>query len=192
MTLTLPLSFKLFTVVFVFFHASEFILACVYMRSQLSLRSTLFSKPYFVALSIALAEYFAELQFLGRMKEQTWLTAIGLAIVVVGEVCRKTAMVTAAGNFTHDIRRQKVKEHVLVTHGIYRYIRHPGYLGWYVWAVGTQVLLANPFCVVFYITTIWSFFRQRIRVEEQYLCRFFGDAYSDYAAKTPTFLPYIP
>ena len=29
-----------------------------------------------------------------------------------------------------------------------RYIRHPGYLGWFVWAVAGQLLLANPVCAV--------------------------------------------
>ena len=28
-----------------------------------------------------------------------------------------------------------------------RYCRHPGYLGWFVWAVGTQLLLVNPLCL---------------------------------------------
>jgi uncharacterized membrane protein len=32
----------------------------------------------------------------------------------------------------------------------YRYVRHPGYLGWFIWAVGTQVLLANPVCTLLF------------------------------------------
>lgn len=28
-----------------------------------------------------------------------------------------------------------------------RYCRHPGYLGWFVWVIGTQLLLVNPVCV---------------------------------------------
>lgn len=35
---------------------------------------------------------------------------------------------------------------MLVTRGVYRLCRHPGYLGWYAWAVGTQLLLCNPIC----------------------------------------------
>lgn len=27
-----------------------------------------------------------------------------------------------------------------------RHIRHPGYLGWFMWSISTQVLLANPIC----------------------------------------------
>lgn len=31
-----------------------------------------------------------------------------------------------------------------------RYVRHPGYLGWYVWCIGTQLLLVNPLsCIAF-------------------------------------------
>ena len=33
----------------------------------------------------------------------------------------------------------KIKEHVLVTNGIYKIFRHPGYFGFYLWALGTQV-----------------------------------------------------
>ncbi len=95
-----------------------------------------------------------------------------------------------------------------------RYIRHPGYLGWYVWAVGTQVLLVNPICIVlfsvlvsrpltcsaltplavratlFFHTQAWRFFNMRIRYEEWHLRRFFP-AYDGYAAATPTWIPWI-
>ena len=29
-----------------------------------------------------------------------------------------------------------------------RFVRHPGYLGWFIWAVGTQVLLCNPLSMI--------------------------------------------
>ena len=35
-----------------------------------------------------------------------------------------------------------------ITH--HRVIRHPGYLGWMVWAIGTQVLLLNPLSTVLF------------------------------------------
>jgi len=35
-------------------------------------------------------------------------------------------------------------------HCTYRYVRHPGYLGWLIWAVGTQVLLTNPVCTLLF------------------------------------------
>lgn len=29
-----------------------------------------------------------------------------------------------------------------------RFVRHPGYLGWLIWATGMQLLLGNPVCLV--------------------------------------------
>lgn len=37
----------------------------------------------------------------------------------------------------------------------------------------------------------WKFFAERIAVEEQQLHRFFGISYRQYAARTPTFIPFI-
>ena len=31
--------------------------------------------------------------------------------------------------------------------GTCRYCRHPGYFGWFVWVIGTQLLLMNPLCL---------------------------------------------
>ncbi len=39
---------------------------------------------------------------------------------------------TAGSNFHHRIRTEKEKDHHLVTFGIYKYLRHPAYFGWYV------------------------------------------------------------
>lgn len=72
-----------------------------------------------------------------------------------------------------------------------RFIRHPGYAGWFLWAVGTQVMLANPVCTVAFTCVVWSFFKSRITAEEWYLVRFFGNAYIQYRQQTATFIPFI-
>ena len=46
-----------------------------------------------------------------------------------GSVVRIAALFTAKHNFTHEIADEKKPEHVLVTEGIYKYVRHPGYAG---------------------------------------------------------------
>lgn len=35
-----------------------------------------------------------------------------------------------------------------------RVFRHPGYLGWMLWAIGTQVLLINPFCTLAFAVVV--------------------------------------
>lgn len=62
--------------------------------------------------------------------------------------------VTATHNFTHAIASQRTERHRLVTHGVYGYMRHPGYAGWALWAIGTQVLLANPVCTPAFLVVV--------------------------------------
>ena len=45
-------------------------------------------------------------------------------------------------------------------------MRHPGYAGWYLWAVGSQILLLNPLCVVAFYIVAYRFFKERIYFEE--------------------------
>lgn len=94
-------------------------------------------------------------------------------MVVVGEGLRKAAMHTAGSNFSHQIAFKKADDHQLVTRGVYRLSRHPSYTGWFVWAVGTQVLLCNPLSIVAYTYASWSFFADRIEFEEEMLFNFF-------------------
>eukprot|EP00775_Hariotina_reticulata_P007445 gene7445-7655_t len=137
-------------------------------------------------------EYLLELRYLPVLKQLPLVSFTGLSLVLLGEAIRKTAMLTATHNFTHDIQRTKRPSHVLVTHGIYRYVRHPGYLGWFIWAVGTQVLLANPACTLVFAYLSWRFFKLRVEFEDFTLRRFFGQEYLQYAAATASGLPFIP
>jgi len=136
----------------------------------------------------------------------------GLALLLCGEALRKAAMVTAGRGFTHAVAVKKRADHELVTRGVYRWARHPGYLGWLLWAVGTQLLLANPASVVLFAALVrvrvvqakrraeptdaaaqsWRFFSERIAFEEAALRRFFGQQYVEYARRTPTRIPGIP
>ena len=85
----------------------------------------------------------------------------------------------------------KREDHVLVTSGVFSYVRHPSYVGWFLWSLGTQVVLLNPICFVLYTGVTWTFFNERIYAEEYLLLRFFGNAYSDYQAKVPAGIPFI-
>jgi protein-S-isoprenylcysteine O-methyltransferase len=118
-------------------------------------------------------------------KARLWNVALGLAMMGCGQALRSLAMVTAGSNFTHQIAERRRAGHVLVTSGVYALCRHPSYAGWLLWCVGTQVFLGNPICSVGYFVVTWRFFRERIRVEEEYLVDFFGNAYSEYRRAVP-------
>lgn len=73
------------------------------------------------------------------MKHLNWLCGVGLLMVLCGEGLRKAAMLTAGSNFNHIVQNEKAQSHVLVTSGVYALFRHPSYVGWFYWSIGTQV-----------------------------------------------------
>ncbi|XP_051121949.1 protein-S-isoprenylcysteine O-methyltransferase A-like isoform X3 [Andrographis paniculata] len=176
----------------IFFHCSEYFLALAFHgRDSVNFNSLLISKSYAVAMLCALLEYSLEAHFFPGMKQHWLISNAGLAMVVLGELIRKAAIITAGRSFTHLIRRNHEEHHKLVTHGIYAFVRHPSYCGFLIWAVGTQVMLCNPLSTVAFAIVVWQFFRDRIPYEEFFLRRFFEGEYDEYARHTPSGVPFI-
>jgi protein-S-isoprenylcysteine O-methyltransferase Ste14 len=79
--------------------------------------------------------------------------------------------------------------HALVTHGIYRYVRHPIYGKLLLWGVAQMLLLQNwiagPSGLVFAL----AFYLARVRREEAMLLDQFGDSYRVYMERTGRLLP---
>jgi protein-S-isoprenylcysteine O-methyltransferase Ste14 len=79
--------------------------------------------------------------------------------------------------------------HALVTHGIYRYIRHPIYGMLLLWGAAQFLLLQNwiagPSGLVFAL----AFYLARVRREEAMMLDRFGDSYRAYMERTGRLLP---
>ena len=112
-----------------FFHYSEFLSTAWWNPKHLSADSFLLnhSPEYHVALVASWLEFLFE-YFLARhwgvaggviSKDFDGVGQSGLALILIGEFCRKLAMWTAKANFNHLIQWEKNPEHVLVTSGIY-------------------------------------------------------------------------
>lgn len=83
--------------------------------------------------------------------------------MILGQLARSYAMAHAGTNFSHVVVMNREQGHVLVKTGIYAYIRHPSYFGFFWWGMGTQFMLGNPVCAVGYALALWKFFSSRIR-----------------------------
>ncbi|KAL4879058.1 Isoprenylcysteine carboxyl methyltransferase family-domain-containing protein [Aspergillus karnatakaensis] len=117
---------------------------------------------------------------------------IGLFLIILGQVVRSLAMAQAGSNFNHLVQVERKDGHMLVTTGIYAWLRHPSYFGFFWWGLGTQLVLGNVVCFVGYAVVLWRFFDQRIRREEKFLIAFFGDEYVEYRKRTQVGIPGIP
>ncbi|EPS72987.1 hypothetical protein M569_01773, partial [Genlisea aurea] len=175
-----------------FFHCSEYVLAlCFHGRNSVSLSSLLISRNYVLAMGCSVSEYLVEIHMFPGLKEHWGISKMGLGMVVVGEMIRKLAIITAGRSFTHLIKRHHEQNHVLITHGIYGYMRHPSYCGFLIWSVGTQIMLCNPISTLAFALVVWKFFQQRVPYEEFFLGQFFGSAYQDYSLRTASGIPFI-
>jgi protein-S-isoprenylcysteine O-methyltransferase len=135
------------------------------------------------------------------------IIALGLIMVAVGQAVRSIAMKQAGTNFNHQVQSRKNEGHELVTTGLYSYLRHPSYFGFFWWGLGTQVILGNTVSFVVYAGVLWYFFYKRITRtsftprgkavwligldEEKHLVNFFGDDYKAYRARTRVWIPFI-
>ncbi|CAK6974419.1 protein-S-isoprenylcysteine O-methyltransferase [Scomber scombrus] len=176
-----------------FFHYSEYLVTAIINPRSLSLDSFLLnhSVEYTLAAISSWVEFSVEKLIVPDMKQLNWLGLLGLFMVLCGEGLRKAAMLTAGSNFNHIVQNEKAQSHVLVTDGVYSYFRHPSYVGWFYWSIGTQVMLCNPVCILGYTIASWRFFRERIEEEELSLIHFFAEDYVEYKKRVATGLPFI-
>lgn len=186
-------SFGFYLLALSFFHLSEYLITLLSNYKSLNLKSFLInhSLEYNIAALASWIEFFIEVYFFPEMKNFPLMWTIGTFLIIIGEIVRKLAMHTAGTNFNHLVQSKKSTDHVLVKHGIYSIFRHPSYFGWFYWSIGTQILLANPVCIIAYTYTSWMFFKSRILSEEFYLIRFFGSEYIEYCKRVPIRIPFI-
>lgn len=173
------------------FHASEFLGAAAWRWRDVSFDSWLLnhSVAYGLAFSAAVLEFGLEYKF--AMKRSTTTLALGVVLVAGGQAVRLAALATCGEHFAHLVATRKPAHHRLVTTGVYSVLRHPSYCGWFWWSLGTQVLLANPVCLVLYAVLSWRFFRDRIPFEESALIKFYPREYLAYYARTYVGIPFI-
>jgi methyltransferase len=105
--------------------------------------------------------------FLGRRKFRPWLAGPALSLFVVGQALRLTAIGTLGRRWS--TRVMTLPGQPVVQRGIYRYIRHPNYLG-----VELEILFAPLVHSAFLTSAVFGLanallLRDRIRREEQAL-----------------------
>ncbi|KAJ5703363.1 hypothetical protein N7493_011752 [Penicillium malachiteum] len=193
------------------FHFLEFYITAAYNTPSADVKAFLLSSngwAYNVAHGAAMVECLASSYFwpggsvlghwlsisvpiFGNQVSLSLLLILGFFLTVLGQTVRSFAMAQAASNFNHHVQSEHRQGHVLVTHGLYRHLRHPSYFGFFWWGLGTQLVLGNVVCFFGYFFVLWKFFDTRIKREEAFLVRFFGADYVQYRQATPVGIPGI-
>lgn len=73
-------------------------------------------------------------------------------------ILRIVAFFTAKSNFTHKVAYIYKKGHHLVTNGIYKYLRHPSYTGFFYNTIFSMVLIGNFISAFAFYLALSQFF----------------------------------
>lgn len=190
-------NFGIYLSILAFFHFSEYFFTSISNPQNLGIRSFLLDHSieyHMASLGAAFEYFFIRWMFPGLKQSSTGLSffnCLGVLMCLGGETFRKLAMLTCGTNFNHLVEYRDRKDHQLITTGVYGISRHPSYVGWAFWAVGSQLVLGNFICFFGYAYAAFLFFAERIPDEERTLMRKFGDKYADYRKKVPIGLPFI-
>ena len=119
----------------------------------------------------------------------------GLLLLLIGGIIRMKARLelkkkAGYGSLVGTAKLKIVKEHKLVTDGLYKHIRHPLYLGEILRNLGVVVIFSSVYgMLIVLLASIFLLFR--IEIEEKMLIVVFGEEYIEYRKNTKKMIPYI-
>lgn len=182
-----------YTVMLSIFHLLEFFTTAIFNPSQATADSFLVnhSLAYTAAFLGSLSEFWLRYWLFSSFNVSSTTAVVGLWMAGLSQALRTGAMMTAGESFNHYIQTTRKENHALVTTSVYRYLRHPSYVGFFYWSIGLQLLLGNRIFALISALVSWNFFKRRIAYEEESLCRLFPDEYPAYVARSFTGIPFL-
>lgn len=126
---------------------------------------------------------------MGRVHPWNIFFAIGMTLVTIGLIIRIHSLVTLKQYFTYSVA--KVAGQQLVETGLYKIIRHPGYLGQLMIFLGLSISLSNWLSVLAMMLPIAIGYGYRIKVEERFMLEQLGDIYLAYQKRTKSIIPML-
>lgn len=125
----------------------------------------------------------------GRLHPWNTFFIIGSVVVLTGLIIRGTSIMQLRQQFTYTV--SKIENHELIKTGLYKVIRHPGYLGQLIIFLGISVCLSNWLSVLLMMIPVVCGYLYRINVEEKFMAEQLGEKYPDYRKRTKRLIPGI-
>ena len=110
----------------------------------------------------------------------------GVGVCAMGAILLTWTFRRLGKNLTDTVVTRR--DHTLVTHGPYRWVRHPFYDSVTLFLLGLSLIAANWFLLLTGAVVV-TLLVIRTRREEDHLMRRFGDSYREYMNRTGRFLP---
>jgi protein-S-isoprenylcysteine O-methyltransferase Ste14 len=123
------------------------------------------------------------------MPRAPWMQIAGLVLILAAAAMRVWVRVHIRGLYSGHVEVQS--DHRLVQSGPYRFIRHPGYTGFLLLALGVTVGYSSLVGLAAIPVLLLPGLAYRMKVEERLLTEEFGDEYRAYALKTRQLIPFV-
>ena len=142
-----------------------------------------------VAIAIPLSFYLNGFGVLRILFSHKILMVLTIFFVLIGMMIRWFSIITLNKYFSTNLTI--VDGHILYKGGLYKYIRHPSYLGATISFVGVGLYFSNliSFCII--VSSIVIGYLHRIKNEEKMLINHFGKEYVDYQNETKMLVPFV-
>ena len=113
----------------------------------------------------------------------------GLVILGVGIAVRTTAIAQLGRLHTPNVAIRA--DHQLRVTGLYRFVRHPSYLGALIAYLGFSLALGNWLSVLVIMVVMLCLYGYRIHEEDAAMLAAFGDTYRAYCERTKRLIPWV-
>ena len=129
--------------------------------------------------AIAIGATTATLRLYGGIRWGGMINVLGALLCFLGLGLRYWARRILGRYFTIGVVRQE--GHVVIQHGPYRFVRHPGYLAFIIFYLGLALLMGSWFGLFVLSLPTTVIFLWLSWVEDKRLAERLGDAYRDYS-----------
>jgi protein-S-isoprenylcysteine O-methyltransferase Ste14 len=126
---------------------------------------------------------------IGRIYHWNTFFVIGSVLALTGLIIRVTSILQLKRQFTYTVT--KIENHELIETGLYKIIRHPGYLGQLIIFLGISTCLSNWLSILLMIFPVLLVYLNRMNVEEKFMVENMGQKYLDYQKRTKRLIPMI-
>ena len=113
----------------------------------------------------------------------------GVVIILSGAIIRWISIIQLSSSFTVNVAI--TNNHKLKTNEVYKYARHPSYLGLLLIMFGFSVSMNSYMSILIVTIPMFLAILYRIKVEEEILQAEFGNDYSEYKNKTKKLIPKV-
>ncbi|GAB2491556.1 hypothetical protein GCM10008929_14730 [Alkalibacterium psychrotolerans] len=117
------------------------------------------------------------------------LQAVALVIYGSGLVIRFWALIMLGTNFSRNVEVSKDQE--LISHGPYKYVRHPSYTGLFLLATAVPLFVGNLLVFVLAVALMYVVLNRRMNEEESFMEDVMGDRYVQWKKERYKLLPFI-